>query len=222
MCIRDSPTMLSGDIGIQNDSLDNAYHVLYIDGTTDNGNITTDCIIDGFQVVDGFADGSFPNNDGGGIFNNGEGASKECSPSILNCNFTNNTARHGGAIYNVGRDGESSPTLTNCTFTNNATTSRGGAIYNLGFQGTSSPILTNCTFTNNTAEPGGAIYNDGSNGTSSPTLTNCIFTNNTATNNRGISLGGAIYNSGDGNTSCLLYTSPSPRDATLSRMPSSA
>ena len=26
----------------------------------------------------------------------------------------------------------------------------------------------------------------------------------------------------DGNTTCLLYTSPSPRDATLSRMPSSA
>ena len=25
-----------------------------------------------------------------------------------------------------------------------------------------------------------------------------------------------------GNTTCLLYTSPSPRDATLSRMPSSA
>ena len=36
-----------------------------------------------------------------------------------------------------------------------------------------------------------------------------------------------VYETGDGNTrfclySCLLYTSPSPRDATLSRMPSSA
>ena len=31
------------------------------------------------------------------------------------------------------------------------------------------------------------------------------------------------YNGGDPNNgSCLLYTSPSPRDATLSRMPSSA
>ena len=28
--------------------------------------------------------------------------------------------------------------------------------------------------------------------------------------------------SGDSSRSCLLYTSPSPRDATLSRMPSSA
>ena len=37
---------------------------------------------------------------------------------------------------------------------------------------------------------------------------------------------GGSGNSGSGNsggsTSCLLYTSPSPRDATLSRMPSSA
>ena len=31
-----------------------------------------------------------------------------------------------------------------------------------------------------------------------------------------------IPNDADGNRSCLLYTSPSPRDATLSRMPSSA
>ena len=33
--------------------------------------------------------------------------------------------------------------------------------------------------------------------------------------------GAFVYYPGEGN-SCLLYTSPSPRDATLSRMPSSA
>ena len=32
----------------------------------------------------------------------------------------------------------------------------------------------------------------------------------------------AIFEEADRNTDCLLYTSPSPRDATLSRMPSSA
>ena len=32
----------------------------------------------------------------------------------------------------------------------------------------------------------------------------------------------ASYRSGKENKACLLYTSPSPRDATLSRMPSSA
>ena len=31
-----------------------------------------------------------------------------------------------------------------------------------------------------------------------------------------------IYHSGPATWTCLLYTSPSPRDATLSRMPSSA
>ena len=30
------------------------------------------------------------------------------------------------------------------------------------------------------------------------------------------------FSSSNGNVDCLLYTSPSPRDATLSRMPSSA
>ena len=34
--------------------------------------------------------------------------------------------------------------------------------------------------------------------------------------------GGALVAIGIKSTSCLLYTSPSPRDATLSRMPSSA
>ena len=37
----------------------------------------------------------------------------------------------------------------------------------------------------------------------------------------GVSIGDSIFHTGDTNT-CLLYTSPSPRDATLSRMPSSA
>ena len=32
----------------------------------------------------------------------------------------------------------------------------------------------------------------------------------------------AAYSKAAGNTSCLLYTSPSPRDGLLSRMPSSA
>ena len=31
-----------------------------------------------------------------------------------------------------------------------------------------------------------------------------------------------LFNIGDNEMTCLLYTSPSPRDATLSRMPSSA
>ena len=34
--------------------------------------------------------------------------------------------------------------------------------------------------------------------------------------------GGTVYNTLNQFTDCLLYTSPSPRDATLSRMPSSA
>ena len=39
--------------------------------------------------------------------------------------------------------------------------------------------------------------------------------------NADIGLVGIPHSTGNG-TTCLLYTSPSPRDATLSRMPSSA
>ena len=37
-----------------------------------------------------------------------------------------------------------------------------------------------------------------------------------------LELPGSSYSGGDEIKGCLLYTSPSPRDATLSRMPSSA
>ena len=38
----------------------------------------------------------------------------------------------------------------------------------------------------------------------------------------GVELAKHIFKKVDPNSNCLLYTSPSPRDATLSRMPSSA
>ena len=38
----------------------------------------------------------------------------------------------------------------------------------------------------------------------------------------GTAIAGSIVDSGNFDWTCLLYTSPSPRDATLSRMPSSA
>ena len=44
----------------------------------------------------------------------------------------------------------------------------------------------------------------------------------TLENNPAIIHGGPFANIAHGCNSCLLYTSPSPRDATLSRMPSSA
>ena len=173
-------TILSGDIdNTPNDNSGNAYHVMFIDGTTSNGNITpNDCILDGFIVEKGNASGSGENSNGGAIFQKGDGSGNECSVGIFNCSFSNNSAFRGGALFNSGDGGISSPQLTNCIFFNNTANFLGGALYNGGNSGTSSPQLTNCTFYNNTANQGGALYNQENGGTSSPQLTNCILWNN--------------------------------------------
>ena len=195
-------TILSGDIGVTNDSLDNAYHILYIDGTTANGAITDTCIINGFTIEKGTANGVNAEVFGGAIYNNGSNAGNSCSPTISHCNFSKNAARRGGAIYNYGYRGLSSPNISACTFSGNISSYQGGAIFNNGEQGQSSPIINECTFSGNTASyDGGVIYNYGNeSGQSSPIISNCNFSGNTASDN-----GGAIYNSGEnGNSSPII------------------
>ena len=56
-------------------------------------------------------------------------------------------------------------------------------------------------------------------------VTPCCISDMTAGKNRARNFtdnGDEFFNLNDHSISCLLYTSPSPRDATLSRMPSSA
>ena len=95
-----------------------------------------------------------------------------------------------------------------------------------------------CSFTHNTADIGAVIYAEQG---SSVVMSQCLFQHNIArqrggvlyarqseailseshcSNNRANQGGGVMYIERD--SVCLLYTSPSPRDATLSRMPSSA
>ncbi|GAA5220501.1 hypothetical protein GCM10025777_11310 [Membranihabitans marinus] len=180
-------TILSGDIGVQNDSTDNSCHVVY------TKNVSDVTLVDGFTITDGNADGSFANYRGGGWYNDGSGLGNVSSPRIENCVFESNSAKFGGAIYNSGNEGVSSPKLVNCVFTSNTVESIGGAILNDGTEGVSTPKLVNCVFTSNTAgSDGGAIYNSGREGVSSPKLVNCVFTSNTAGSD-----GGAIYNSGN-------------------------
>ncbi len=177
-------TILSGDIGILEDATDNAFHVVTMDGTSAAGIITNDCLLDGFHIVEGNADGGgVPHNYAGGIFNNGEGAENESSPTILNCSFYNNSAAtSGGAMWNSGlSDGASSPMIINCAFYSNSAGSLGGAMYNRGDTGggETNPSITNCSFYNNTAIKGGAINNFETNFIA---IKNCIFWGNSATN----------------------------------------
>ena len=105
---------------------------------------------------------------------NGGAICGECS--AFNCNFTDNQAYMGGAIYGVN--------AYNCTFLNNSARFDGamysGTAYNSSFisnyasgGGAAEQITAyNCNFTNNSAGSGGAVVRS--------TLHNCSFTNNHA------------------------------------------
>ncbi len=186
------PTLLSGDVGIDGDSIDNCYHVVFIDGRTANGDITSECMLDGFTILSGNANDSPINGWGGGVLNMGSNAT--ASPSVFHCTFLNNFALNGGGIYNYGGDaGMSSPIISHCRFEDNSSEREGGAIYNYGhIFGVSSPAISHSHFISNRAgDDGGAISNDsGDSGICSALITNCSFFDNRALNGNG----GCIFN----------------------------
>ena len=187
-------TILSGDIGVGDNTTDNSYHVVYSESTND----TT--VLDGFTITAGNANGSSPHNNGGGLYN------KTSSLKLENMIFQGNTASvDGGGLYNTG----SNSTLLNITFRQNTATNSGGGIYNsqsdliqqnITFDQNSAgrsgggmanyyshPTLTNVTFYNNSA----ATYGGGlAQSFSSPTLINVTFNGNSAS----VTGGGAITN----------------------------
>jgi hypothetical protein len=170
-------TVLSGDIGIADNNTDNSYHVI-----NNPSGLTNTAVLDGFLITGGNASVSnSPDDSGGGMINNGNGAGNSCSPLIRNCLFLGNKAANvGGALYNAGfTSGNSNPSLINCAFQSNNAANRGGAIYNDGsVGGNSNPSLTNCSFQANLAASGGAMGNLSFQGNSRPVLTNCVVWGN--------------------------------------------
>ena len=150
--------ILSGDIGVPDDTSDNSYHVVTGSGTESSA------ILDGFTIRDGRAAGPNPSNIGGGIFND------DGRPTLRNLFLLENSAAIGGAIFNRNN---ADVTITNVVCLNNSA-ARGGAISN---QIGSDAVLTNVTLMDNTASiNGGGIMNVSSN----PTITNSLFWGNTA------------------------------------------
>ncbi|MBD2701372.1 hypothetical protein IC229_12035 [Spirosoma sp. BT702] len=182
-------SILSGDIGVVGSSNDNSYHVI-----SNPPGLTNSAILDGFVIRDGvaFPPSGEPNNQGGGMYNNGSGAGNVCSPTIRNCHFINNSASYGGAIYNDANldasssNGTSSPVLINCSFVNNSAF-QGGAIYSDSRNfGTVNLVVINCSFLNNSYTvngTGGAFRNEGTSfSIINLTLTNCVFFGNGGAN----------------------------------------
>lgn len=178
-----SGSTLSGNIG-------NGYWNDYSWHIIRNGrDLTSTAVLDGFVLVNSYANGPGNDNRGGAIYNDGTN-NGVCSPIIRNCLFEDNNARgSGGAIYNAGQlFGNSSPQIINCAFRQNWAGSSGGAVFNAALDGTSSPTFIGCFFSYNTAnDAGGAIYNDRS-GTCNPKAINCAFIRNVAND------GGAVAN----------------------------
>jgi hypothetical protein len=200
-----NPTVLSGDIGIPNDSLDNCYHVVI-----SAGDVGTACL-DGFTVTKGKTKDDAGRNyydtiavnghsifmhDGAGIINvysspvfrhlninNNAGKlgggmhNYSSSPVITNTTITNNYAVHGAGIYNYDT---SSPVLRNVIITKNYATNTGGGIANEF--GNSLAILENVIISENYAWSGGGIYAE----FASPILTNVLITENIAVRGGGI------------------------------------
>ena len=164
-------TIFSGDIGIEDDSSDNCYHVFYHPEGT---NLDATAILDGFTITAGNANSNlWPRKAGGGMLN------LNSSPTVISCTFRENSAEHGGGMYNGY---SSSPTAIACTFSSNTAISYGGGIENYR----SNPTVTNCIFNGNQSGGyGGGMFNYFY---SDPEIVNCTFGGNSA------KFGGGICN----------------------------
>ena len=127
----DNESILTGDIGIQGDKVDNSYHVI---ANVDNA-LTTSAILDGVTVTGGFADGEGNDALGGGML------IVSSNPLVRNTIFKGNFGVLGGGIYtSLTSFGE----INNSVFIGNDASSAGGAICLGG-----SYNITHCSFSGN-------------------------------------------------------------------------
>ena len=180
--------LLNGDIGVLEDTTDDVFHVLFIDGTSSYGSITNNCLLDGFAIEYGNSYSStFPHQAGSAIFIKGNVSGFEASPVIRNCVIAENYGSFGGTVYNDGRNGACRTVFDHCVFEENITYS-GGAVINNGSSGLCDVQFINCHFAHNyTSYSAGAIWNFNINGICSLELINCYFDQNES------EFGGAIY-----------------------------
>lgn len=188
-----NPTVLSGDLD-QNDVTDsrgvvtetvnisgrNAYHV--VTGGRTGYTLDSSAVLDGFFITGGQADGSDPDQSGGGMVN------VRGSPTLRYLVFSGNRAQFGGGMYNEGLgSGEiAQPSLFQIYFFNNLATgvgdASGGGMYNVYY---AQPTLEQVTFQGNRAAYGGGMDNEYN---SHVQLKNVTFAQNQA-----MTQGGAIY-----------------------------
>lgn len=172
--IKSNQTILSGEIGAADTKEDNSYTIVLTKG------VSLATIVDGFTITDGMANGL---SNGGEMTSSGAGwfndaSALASSPTIINCSFTNNFARDGGAIYNYAESGECRAVISACTFIANHADFDGGAIYNNGNFGICNPSISDCVFLENNSYYGAGILNKATRGEAITIIDNCIFAEN--------------------------------------------
>lgn len=185
------PTVLSGDIGVMNDSLDNSYHVMVI---VDIPAADDSLVIDGFTITKGTANRGGPliygtqniyQGNGGGIYIHASNNGKKTVLRNLSITDCAAISTGGGLMLNYG-----GPYIQNCTFINNYAYIRGGAMAN---EYETSPYFIDCRFINNIAGAfGGGVILRRTN--TRPEFVNCHFTGNKSLPlSMGRTFGGAMY-----------------------------
>ena len=151
--------------------------------------------------------------------------------NITECSFLFNTQGSKRPVTDFINIQSSQKTMKADVILNRTSAYVGGAIV---LTSSSDAVIEDSLFDGNEAQYGGAIFVEMN---SSIVMNGCTFRHNKAVglpsyNGMEGGGGGALFVNDSrlainncsfmNNTLCLLYTSPSPRDATLSRMPSSA
>lgn len=99
------------------------------------------------------------------------GAMNLKSATVVNCTFSNNNARRGGAVW-VGENG----VIDSCTFNNNTSSLRGGSIY-----GWNNGLVKNSTINGGQASQGGGAFLEGTS-----RIEHSIIQNTTSANGGGV------------------------------------
>jgi predicted outer membrane repeat protein len=135
-------TILSGELQNDNSATNNAYNIIR---NFRNG-LTSTAVLDGFWIMNG----------AGGLYNGSAMLIDQCSPSIFNCVFSDNSSKDGGAISIANN---ASPKFITCIIMNNTATGRGGAM----IVNASLPTFANSLLFNNKATTGGGgVFASGS------------------------------------------------------------
>ncbi|MCC7504278.1 MAG: hypothetical protein IT259_03210 [Saprospiraceae bacterium] len=192
------PTVLSGDLGVPDDSLDNSYTILYM------AYPDTSTVLDGFILRDGQANQGGISNGQAGVSGAAlyiMGQDGEAYPTIRNCSFEHNTAlRSGGAVYvNGSGTGSVAPSFDNCHFVRNRSAlNNGGAVARDGGSWLERPRdFYRCAFVHNEANKyGGALYWLDSERADTLHISGCFFE------------GGRTYDSNNIGGSCLWTGRP--------------